>query len=193
MGIFPATGNAGFRSQRGGRMACFTRGRRADRTNRMNTHYSDQPLEFEGASIFLAGPTPRSDAVRSWRPEAVKILGDLGFAGTVLIPERPNWKAGFDYQDQVEWEFAGLERADALLFWVPRDLESLPGFTTNVEFGRYVASGRMVYGRPARRPHNRYLDWLYVKCTGLSPHETLLDAARDAVRIAAHGRSAPAP
>lgn len=123
----------------------------------------------------------------------MRVLGDLGFAGTVLIPERPNWTTRFDYQDQVEWEFVGLERADALLFWVPRDLETLPGFTTNVEFGRYVASGRMVYGRPARRPHNRYLDWLYAKCTGLDPHETLLETARDAVRLASAGRGDRTP
>jgi hypothetical protein len=102
----------------------------------------------------------------------------------VLIPERQDWNVGFDYLDQVEWEFAGLEQANALLFWVPRDLDDLPGFTTNVEFGRYVGSGRMIYGRPEGRPHNRYLDWLYQKLTGQSAHETLVSAVQAAVRLA---------
>jgi hypothetical protein len=84
----------------------------------------------------------------------------------------------------VEWEFAALERADVLLFWVPRDTESLPGFTTNVEFGRYVGSGRMVYGRPEGRPHNRYLDWLFEKLTGRSPQSTLIDTVRVALQLA---------
>lgn len=150
----------------------------------MDAIYSDQPITIRGPSLFLGGPTPRDCSVRSWRPEAVHILNDLGFPGTVLIPERRNWEVRFDYLDQVEWEFAGLERADALLFWVPRDPDHLPGFTTNVEFGRYAGSNRMIYGRPEGRPHNRYLDWLYKKLTGQSPHTTLADTIRAAVRLA---------
>jgi hypothetical protein len=150
----------------------------------MNVIYSDQSLGIRGPSVFLAGPTPRSQGVASWRPEAVQLLNDSGFAGTVLIPERQSLDARFEYLDQVKWEFAALERADALVFWVPRDLDHLPGFTTNVEFGRYVASGRMIYGRPEGRPHNRYLDWLYGKLTGQSPHSSLVDTIRAAVGLA---------
>ncbi|MCE9545955.1 MAG: nucleoside 2-deoxyribosyltransferase domain-containing protein [Planctomycetia bacterium] len=150
----------------------------------MNIIYSDQPLTVLGPTLFLAVPTPRSQSVESWRPEAVHLLNELAFPGTVLVPERRDWEARFDYLDQVEWEFAALERADALLFWVPRNSDSLPGFTTNVEFGRYVASGRMIYGRPEDRPHNRYLDWLYEKLTGRSPHSTLDDTIRTAVQLA---------
>jgi hypothetical protein len=60
--------------------------------------------------------------------------------------------ARFSYLDQVEWEYAGLESCTAVAFWVPRQLPTLPGFTTNVEFGRYVDSGRCVYGRPDGAP-----------------------------------------
>jgi hypothetical protein len=150
----------------------------------MKIIHSDQPLTVSGPSLFLAGPTPRSHRVKSWRPEAVHILNTLKFSGTVLIPERQDWNVGFDYLDQVEWEFAGLEQANALLFWVPRDLDDLPGFTTNVEFGRYVGSGRMIYGRPEGRPHNRYLDWLYRKLTDQSAHQTLVSAVQAAVQLA---------
>jgi hypothetical protein len=41
----------------------------------------------------------------------------------------------------------------------------------------------VVYGRPEGRPHNRYLDWLYEKLTGRSPHNTLADTIRAAVRL----------
>ena len=108
---------------------------------------------------------------------------DSGFDGIVLIPERREWNVGFDYLEQVEWEYTGLELADVLLFWIPRDLNYFPGFTTNVEFGRYVGSGRMVYGRPDGRLHNRYLDWLYLKVSGLSPHTNLADTIRDAIHL----------
>jgi hypothetical protein len=146
----------------------------------MNVIHSDQPLDVRSPSLFLAGPTPRRAGVPSWRPEALAVLRRLGFAGTVLVPERRDWSVQFSYLDQVEWEFAGLEAATVLAFWVPRDPEALPGFTTNVEFGRYVGSGRCVYGRPDGAPHTRYLDWLYHKLTGKNPENTLegtLDAA----------------
>lgn len=66
-------------------------------------------------------------------------------------------------------------------FWMPRHLETLPGFTSNVEFGRYVGSGRVVYGRPEGAPHTRYLDWLYQKLTGNEPGRTLEGTLKTAV------------
>ena len=45
----------------------------------MQLKHSDEPLTIEEASLFLAGPTPRDDDVVSWRPEAVRILSELGF------------------------------------------------------------------------------------------------------------------
>jgi hypothetical protein len=151
----------------------------------MNVVFADQAIELTPPSIFLGGPTPRSRDVVSWRPEALDLLRGLGFGGTVLVPERRDWSAKFDYLDQVEWEFAGLEGCSVIAFWVPRDT-TLPGFTTNVEFGRYVGSGRCVYGRPDGAPHTRYLDWLYGKVTGGRPEvslaATLMAAAERAGR-----------
>lgn len=49
---------------------------------------------------------------------------------------------------------------------------------------QHVGCGRMVYGRPEGRPHNRYLDWLYEKVTGRPPRGTLADTIRDAVQLA---------
>jgi hypothetical protein len=143
--------------------------------------HSDQPLHILPPSLFLAGPSPRSPEVRSWRPRAVEILHALGFQGTVLVPERKDETARFDYLDQVEWEFAALEACSVIVFWVPRDLATLPGFTTNVEFGRYVGSGRAVYGRPEAAPQTRYLDWLYRKLTGRPPEATLEGTLRAAL------------
>lgn len=150
----------------------------------MKVNYSDEKILLNNPSIFLAGPTPRKIGVKSWRPEAIKILNNLGFNGTVYIPEHAT-KPKYDYLDQVEWEKAGLENADIIVFWVPRELKDMPAFTTNTEFGYYLASktDQVVYGRPKDAPKNRYLDWLYKTKTGKTPFNTLEETLTTAVNI----------
>ncbi|HUU89340.1 MAG TPA: nucleoside 2-deoxyribosyltransferase domain-containing protein [Candidatus Glassbacteria bacterium] len=138
----------------------------------MKISYSDKPLTVERNSIFLAGPTPRSQDVKSWRPEAIKYLENIGYEGQVIVPERESWE-GTDYIDQVEWEDIGLNECAVIVFWIPRDLKTMPALTTNIEFGRFCQDTRMLYGRPNWSPKNRYLDWLYKKSLGRYPFETL--------------------
>lgn len=137
----------------------------------MNVFYSDSALNLnlDVHSIFLAGPTPRSLKVPSWRPEALRILEELNYHGQVIVPERFVKAEHVDYDAQVEWENYGTENCSRLVFWIPRDLKTMPAFTTNVEFGRYVKSGKAMYGRPTESPKNRYLDWLYKKFNHLHP------------------------
>jgi diadenosine tetraphosphate (Ap4A) HIT family hydrolase len=117
-----------------------------------------------GPSVFLAGPTPRAGGtVPSWRPAAIKELATRWTGEqrlTVLTPESRGGVRAAHYDDQVGWETEAREKADAILFWIPRDLETLPGFTTNVEFGLDVSTGRTVLGCPPNCPNperNRYL------------------------------------
>lgn len=148
----------------------------------MRIIYSDQIIEkVISPSIFLAGPTPRSKDVSSWRPTAVGYFKQFGFDGTLFIPERRTW-TGVSYMEQVEWERQGIDMCDLLFFWVPRDLETMPAFTTNVEFGRYVTSGKIIYGRPDEAPKNRYLDWLYRLETSDEPINNLKDLVKKSVR-----------
>ena len=144
-------------------------------------------------SIFLAGPSSRDAETKSWRPRALKLLEEKGFDGRVWVPEwhnkeeysDPKWKKlakKFDYLEQVNWEKAGLMSSTVILFWVPRDLEKMPAFVTNTEFGRYVSirGDDCVYGRPDSAPKNEYLDWLYKDLTGQKPLNSLektIDAA----------------
>ena len=117
-------------------------------------------------AFFLAGPTPRSTDVKSWRPEALEYLRRTGFDGDVLVPERKDWKVKFGYCDQVEWETRGLERCSVVLFWVPRNMTTMPALTTNVEFGMYIKSDKIIYGRPNEAENVRYLDSLYKRWQG---------------------------
>ena len=126
----------------------------------MRINYSDQPV-INGKSIFLAEPPPRSNDVLSWRPEACEYLNELNFDGIVYVPELSNHKALFNYDNQVAWEWEALEKADVIIFWVPRKKPEMMALTTNIEFGYYVREDRILYGRPETSESNVYLDRLY--------------------------------
>lgn len=150
----------------------------------MHVVYSDQQLRIERPSLFLAGPTPRHRSVESWRPAALAILENLNFAGTVLVPERQHRQSRVRYMEQIQWEWAGLDNVSVIAFWVPRELVHLPGFTTNVEFGRYIGRKPCVYGRPDAAPKTRYLDALYEKEVQRQPCGTLEETLRLALEHA---------
>lgn len=138
-----------------------------------------------GPSVFLAGPTPTRGVVPSWRPAAIEAIEAAwtGEALTVLTPESRGGVRAAHYDDQFEWETAARAAASVVLFWIPRDLRSMPGFTTNVEFGHDVTTGRAVLGCPPDCPNperNRYLIHL-ARRYGVSVCETLDDTVRVAV------------
>lgn len=150
----------------------------------MRVYYSDEPI-VEGLendydhSIFLAGPTPRSVDIKSWRPKAIQILERMDYKGLVWYPERFKWD-NVNYLDQVKWEKWGLNACKRIVFWVPRSIPDMPALTTNIEFGRYVDSGRAIYGRPDEAVKCNYLDWMYYDVTGnghINNLETLLEEA----------------
>lgn len=143
----------------------------------MKVVYSDEAASNDHHSIFLAGPTPRSKNVESWRPEALEFLETIGWNGTVMVPEHRNGSVLASYDGQIEWEQTCLHACGKVVFWVPRDLNTMPAFTTNVEFGYWIArdNRKVMYGRPDSSPKNRYLDWMYHTHTGRTPASSLRD------------------
>ncbi|SOD67097.1 Nucleoside 2-deoxyribosyltransferase like [Streptomyces zhaozhouensis] len=147
------------------------------------------PTPTAGPSVFLAGPTPRADTpVDSWRPAAIAEL-DRQWTGsgtlTVLSPESRGGKRAAHYDDQVDWETDARAAANAILFWIPRDLKLLPGFTTNVEFGLDIGTGRAVLGCPPNCPNperNRYLAYV-ARRHGAPVCETLTETVTAALAI----------
>ena len=134
----------------------------------MLINYSDQQVKDAEKSVFLAGPTPRSKDVPSWRPSACRYLQEQGFDGIVYVPELSSGVAQFSYDNQIAWEWEALEKASIIAFWISRDRAIMPAFTTNVEFGYCVRESRVVYGRPDYAELNRYLDKLYRRHHGES-------------------------
>ncbi|WP_411107367.1 nucleoside 2-deoxyribosyltransferase domain-containing protein [Streptomyces sp. cmx-4-9] len=142
-----------------------------------------------GPSVFLAGPTPdKSAPVPSWRPQAADALA-AQWTGTqpltVLSPESRHGQRADRYVTQVDWETDARAAATAILFWIPRDLRTMPAMTTNVEFGLDVATGRAVLGCPPDCPNperNRYL--IYVaRRHGVPVCTTLTDTVAAALAL----------
>lgn len=123
----------------------------------MNPVFALQPLP---KSIFLAGPTPRDEATSSWRPQALELLRELGFKGSVYVPEQADWAKHDHYDEQIAWEWEALSVSTVTVFWVPRDMLVMPAFTTNVEFGLMIATGKCLLGYPQEAPKMRYLHQL---------------------------------
>ncbi len=139
----------------------------------MRINYSYEDVIKGEKSIFLAGPTPRDKKVFSWRVEACNILKNIGFEGIVYVPEYSSWKPKESYVDQAMWERIALTEATIIVFWIPRHLPDMPAFTTNVEFGYWLHTKKVVYGRPNNAEKIKYLDWLYELDYGNKPIDNL--------------------
>lgn len=161
----------------------------------MKVVYAKQPFPDEWTSaIFLAGPTPRDAGTPSWRPEALRLLDEMGYQGVVFVPEdaEGEWGSGHDaYMNQIDWERKGLDLADIIVFWVPRVMENMPALTTNVEFGRYVTSDKIVFGAPEWAKSVRYLETMLKTETGGERHLELKDTLRAALDRIASFKPAP--
>lgn len=136
-----------------------------------------------GSLIFLAGPTPRDKEVESWRSDAINVLKNIGFDGTILVPERIDGKYD-DYGYQIGWEQRRLALANCIAFWVPRNLTNMHGLTTNDEFGywRAVAPKKLVFGAPKEAVRVSYQ--LYkAKQIGIPCFDTIEETMKGALNV----------
>lgn len=120
-------------------------------------HAGGEPPDRWTASLFLAGPTPRTLDIPSWRPAALdEIARRWNGPGTlvVFVPE-PQDEVWPEYDNQITWELYWGDRCDVVLFWIPRGPGML-GLTTNDEWGRWKDSGRVTLGSPPAALSVRY-------------------------------------
>lgn len=134
-------------------------------------------------TVYLAGPCARTKEQTRWQEQAIEILNK--YATDIVIVDPTNLETndtleGFDWNKENEWEHETMWRADKIIFWVPRDLKEMPGWTTNIEFGYWIGSfpQKVFYGRPKDAPKTEYLDWLFKK---QKPKENIYDSLEELI------------
>ncbi|MFB9659949.1 nucleoside 2-deoxyribosyltransferase domain-containing protein [Glycomyces mayteni] len=151
-------------------------------------HANETPPQWWDAAVFLAGPLPRDPGVASWNPEAIALLRDQWTRPGRLVVFTPELREGVltDYTGQIEWEHRAMHDADVVLFWVPRDLATMPALTTNIEWGIWYATGKVVYGAPPEAVKNEYLRHL-AESRGVPVAERLGDTVAAALAMIGDG------
>lgn len=155
-------------------------------TKSINLIYAHEICSDENLpSIFLAGPSPRDKDHYNWRPEAIEIIENSGFAGNIFIPLPRDGEWLANYNSQIEWELKHLDMATVIAFWIPRDYIKLPAYTTNVEFGLFIRTNpeKVVLGYPESAVKMKYLDYLARKYNA-SVFHTLEETLNKSVEIA---------
>jgi hypothetical protein len=160
----------------------------------VRTIFAGEPLPDRwDASVYLCGPTeadPRAD----WRRTAVEALTRQRPAGggvlAVLYPEPLTGTLPF--AAHVEWEEIALSAADVIAFFVPRRMLDLPGLITNVKWGRFQESGRVVLGAPDDAERNGYL-LHFARGNGVYAGNSVEDTMKAAVRAVSGGISRQGP
>ena len=58
----------------------------------------------------------------------------------------------------------------------------MPAFTTNVEFGYWLYTNKVIYGRPDDAEKIKYLDWLYKLDYNEEPYNKLDELLKMAIK-----------
>ena len=114
--------------------------------------FSDYP------SVFLAGPTVRNGGI-SWRQAALYYFSQHNYNGLVFVPEPiPGKERDWEHEEQIQWEEDHLNMAKCIMFWIPRNMTDMPGLTTNIEWGVWQNSRKVVLGYPSGAQRMRYIE-----------------------------------
>ncbi len=118
----------------------------------------------------------------------------MGYRGNVFIPEDVGGgvQGAYDYSQQIAWETDGLDKADVIVFWVPRVMADMPALTTNDEWGHWKSSGKVVWGSPPDAVSVTY-QRSYCAAHNIPLCDTLKDTLRAALQMVGAGAHRCAP
>lgn len=149
----------------------------------MKINYSDQEIIKGEKSIYLVGPTSGDKNIPSWRLEACKYLEEIGFDGVVYVPEIST-KEKEKGKNQERWERHAILESSIICFWIPKEIENDLYTDTDLDFGYWFSTNKVIYGTNAQTKTTRYLDWLYRLDYKKDPENNLEDLLNKSVMLA---------
>lgn len=141
-------------------------------------------IEFNKKSIFLAGTMPHQGQA-DWREQVIQALKETEYDGIVFNPDYsaiPE-NSRLNYGDQILWEITAMKSSAIVCFWIDREFPTHPGLTTNVEFGYWVRSSKVLYGRPHDDEKCFYLDYVYRLEQNREPVESVDDLVKELIKM----------
>lgn len=94
--------------------------------------------------VFLGGPI---QGAPGWHEQ----VPDLGSDVELVCPKRSSLIANLSnsgYREQLDWETLGLRISDIILFWIPKEVKSIPGRdyaqTTKIELIENLVRGKKI-------------------------------------------------
>ena len=107
--------------------------------------YPPNPIPLVGKSIFLAGSIEQNAAI-NWQQEIIRNI-DHSYIN-ILNPRRREWNSSWkeeinnpNFNEQVNWELQGLERADLIvLYFDPRTKSPI----SLLELGLFANSRKII-------------------------------------------------
>lgn len=140
--------------------------------------YVLQKKKVSGYSVFLAGPSPRTNLLPSWRPHMINIIRQEGYQGDIISPEKKKHDfEEYDCEINTAWEYQHMKIADKIIFWIPREMIAMPALTSNVEFGEFLHSGKILLAYPPNAQNMIYLQ-VKAKMNNVPVVNSMEDAAK---------------
>lgn len=130
--------------------------------------------------IFLAGPCPREHFENDWRIEAIDLFKKYNFSGDIANPTNDHYDNNLF--NQTNWEVETLYKSSLIFCWIPRDIKNKHyALTTNIEFGEFLDSNKIIVGFPDDSDNN---DYLRIRCEmyGIKVYNNLDDMVKEAVK-----------
>lgn len=107
--------------------------------------YAPDPVPATGNTLFLAGSIDMGTAP-DWQSDLIQQLADTDY--TFLNPRRKDWDSSWEqvkthpqFREQVEWELAGMERADLIVMYITAGSKAP---VSMIELGLFARSGKMI-------------------------------------------------
>jgi len=153
----------------------------------MDIIYAREPFPIKiTKTLYLADYSTEKPRISTWYQDALDILAQKQYDGSVYVPFIPDGSSFQDFSEQLVWHQTAMDRSDVIVFWIPGDSEQFTTYMTFTEFERRVKGRNVIWGYPRNISRLNVMDEL-ARQYGVPIIHTLSEAVDCALRILGEG------